>query len=878
MRALLTGFSGPPGRFDAPGWDARTTNGHTDMGHGRGLTREEAVARARLLSEVRYGVEVDLSGPSSELFGSVATVRFRCAEPGASTFLDLGARSVEAIELNGRQLPAGAFDDGRVQLDNLAAENQVRVAATCAYEHSAVGLHRFEDPVDGNVYVYNHFEPYGARVFACFDQPDLKAEFELAVRAPAGWRVLSNGAPAGAAEPLPDGSARWSFEPTRPIPTYIMVLAAGPWHGVSQRHGDLDLGLWCRRSLAPHLDADEFLEVTKQGFDFFHRTFAYPYPFGRKYDQVLVPEMGGAMEHVGCVTYSEEFVFRSRVTDATREVRANVILHELAHMWFGNLVTMRWWDDLWLNESFASFISVYAQVAATRFKGGWVTFAQTEKNWAYEQDQLPSTHPIAAEVPDTDTVLTNFDGITYAKGAAVLRQLVAWVGEHAFTEGLRAYFRRHEFGNTDLRDFLAALEEASGRDLRPWSRAWLERAGVNTLESSLDLAGSGHAAPVRAFTIRQEAPAEHHVLRPHRVTVGLYDRDGDGLSLRKRLELDVVDDAVPVPELAGLPAPDVALLNDADLTYAKVRLDPRSQAALSDGLGSLRDPLARTVGWGMFWDMVRDAELPTRDYLRLVLRHAQDEPEVGVLQDVLAKLCHAIDLYGDPGARTARRTRLAEVALAALDRAAPGDDLQLAWARSLIATATVSEHLDLLRGLLDGSAAVEGLVVDTDLRWAIVRNLAAAGAADERLITDEQQRDPTEAGRRHAVRARAACPSAAAKAAAWEAVTGPVTPSHPLLDAYASGFHQPGQEALLEPYAERFFDVLGGLRERRDLESVLAFTGRMYPRLLVGEPVIAMTEAWLAANPDAGPVRRRLIERTDSVRRALRARAADQNG
>jgi aminopeptidase N len=475
-------------------------------------------------------------------------------------------------------------------------------------------------------------------------------------------------------------------------------------------------------------------------------------------------------------------------------------------------------------------------------------------------------------------VLTNFDGITYAKGAAVLRQLVAWVGEHAFTEGLRAYFRRHEFGNTDLRDFLAALEESSGRDLRPWSQAWLERAGVNTLVSSLGVAGSGHAAPVRAFTIHQEAPPDHHVLRPHRVTVGLYDRDGDGLSLRKRLELDVVDDAAPVPELAGLPAPDLALLNDADLTYAKVRLDPRSQAALADALGGLRDPLARTVGWGMFWDMVRDAELPSRDYLRLVLRHAEDEPEVGVLQDVLAKLCHAIDLYGDPAARTARRTRLAEVALAALDRAAPRDDLQLAWARSLIATATVSEQLDLLRALLDGSAAVEGLVVDTDLRWAIVRNLAAAGVADERLIDDEQRRDPTEAGRRHAIRARAARPSAEAKAAAWEAVTGPVAPSYPVLDAYASGFHQPGQEALLEPYAERFFAVLSGLRERRDLESVLAFAGRMYPRLLVGEPVIAMTEAWLDANPDAGPVRRRLIERTDSVRRALRARAADQAG
>jgi aminopeptidase N len=545
-------------------------------------------------------------------------------------------------------------------------------------------------------------------------------------------------------------------------------------------------------------------------------------------------------------------------------------------MWFGNLVTMRWWDDLWLNESFASFISVFAQVAATRFHGGWVTFAQTEKNWAYEQDQLPSTHPIAAEVPDTDTVLTNFDGITYAKGAAVLRQLVAWVGESAFVEGLRAYFRRHEFGNTDLGDFLAALEEASGRDLRPWSRAWLQRAGVNTLEASLEVDGAGQGARVGSFAIDQRAPAEHHVLRPHRVTVGLYERDGDGLALRKRLELDVTGESVPVPELTGLPAPDLALLNDADLTYAKVRLDARSRATLMDSLGRLRDPLARTIGWGVCWDMVRDAELPTGEYLRLVLQHAAEEREVGVLQDVLAKLRHAVDLYGDPAARVARRARLADVTLAALDQTGPGDDLQLSWARSFIATAGAGEHLGLLQGLLDGSAAVEGLVVDTDLRWEIVRALAAAGAADEPVIAAELDRDPTDAGRRNAAAARAARPAAAAKAAAWEAATGASAPSRPLLEALSDGFHQPGQEDLLEPYAERFFAELGDLLGRRDLESMLAFAGRMYPRLLVGDRVVAMAGAWLEANPDAGPVRRRLIERTDAIRRALRARAADQ--
>jgi aminopeptidase N len=847
------------------------------MGHGNNLTRAEAAARARLVSDIRYDVELDLAGDDPELYRSVTIIRFGCAAPGASTFLDLAARSVEAIEHNGRQVPLSAFDGDRIRLDGLAAENEVRVAATPSYGRTGVGLHRFEDPVDGCVYVYNHFEPYAHRIFPCFDQPDLKGVFALSVLAPAGWQVVSNAALAG--EPrLLDGPVRWSFAPTPPLPTYITAVVAGPWHVVRERHGEVDLGLWCRRSLARHLDPEEFFEVTKQGFDFFERAFDYPYPFGAKYDQVLAPEFnGGAMEQAGCVTFGEEFLFRSKVTEATREVRANVILHELAHMWFGNLVTMRWWDDLWLNESFASFISVLAQVAATRFTGAWVTFAQTEKTWAYEQDQLPSTHPIATEVPDTDTVLTNFDGITYAKGAAVLRQLVAWVGEEAFLKGVRAYFRRHEFGSTDLGDFLAALEEASGRDLRSWSRDWLETAGVNTLGVSLVTAGSGLDETVGSFTITQTAPEGQPVLRPHRVTVGLYDRDGAGLALRKRLELDVTGPVAAVPELAGEPAPDLALLNDADLAYTKVRLDPRSLAVLTGAVGDLRDPLARAVGWSVCWDMVRDAELATGDYLDMVLRNAGNEDDVGVLTDVLDRLGHALDLYSDPDARQVGRAGLASLARDVLERAEPGSSRQLAWAKAFVVTAGTAEDQALLRGLLDGSAGFDGLAVDTDLRWTIVRSLAAGGAGlvDE-LIPEELRRDPTDAGRRLALAALAARPLPEAKAKAWEAVTGSDAPARPLLSAVASGFQQAGQRDLLEPYAPRFFAALDPLRETRDLESLLAFARAFYPRMVVGEEVVAMTDAWLDAHPDAGPLRRRLVEGKDRMQRALRARARDR--
>ncbi|MDP8978709.1 MAG: aminopeptidase N, partial [Actinomycetota bacterium] len=602
------------------------------------LTRDEARARAALLSGVDYEVAVDLE--DGDTFTSQAVVRFDCAEPGAATFVDLDAREVSTAELNGRTLPAAAFTGHRLVLDDLRAHNELRVRARCAYRRTGFGLHRFVDPVDGHHYLHTQFEPFDAhRVYACFDQPDLKARFTLMVRAPAGWEVASNGA---VVERPGDGEAgTWRLAPTPPVSPYITALVAGPFHVVRDHHRGIDLGVFCRQSLVPHLDVDEILTLTRQGFDFFTDAFDYPYPFG-KYDQLFVPEFNfGAMENAGCVTLSESYVFRSKVTDAARQGRAGTILHEMAHMWFGDLVTMRWWDDLWLNESFATYMGTLALAEATRFRDAWASFAYGVKAWAYQQDQLPSTHPIVADNADTNAVRVSFDGITYAKGASVLKQLVAWVGRDAFMAGLRGYFRRHEYANATLADFLAALEKASGRDLGAWSRQWLETAGVATLRPEADTDGRSY----RSLAVVQEAPARHPTVRAHRLALGLYGGDGDRLTRRRRLELDVAGPRTPVREAGGEAVPDLLLVNDDDLAYAKVRLDKRSLATLDERLADLEQPLARALSWGAAWDMTRDAELATRRWVGLVATHVARETDITLLQMLLGQARAAIDRY-----------------------------------------------------------------------------------------------------------------------------------------------------------------------------------------------------------------------------------------
>jgi aminopeptidase N len=835
------------------------------------LTRDEARQRASIISDVTYDVALDLTS-GEQTFTSTTTARFACSEPGVGVFVDLIAPKVESIVLNGTSVdPATAFDGDRIQLTGLAASNELVVVADCAYMHTGVGLHRFTDPVDKQVYLYTQFETFDAhRVYACFDQPDIKATFTLSTLAPANWTVVSN----MAADETPDKAQGgwWRFRTSPLMSPYITAIVAGPYYSVHETHGDIELGIYCRESLAEFLDPDEIFTITKQGFDWFQANFDYPYPFG-KYDQLFVPEFNaGAMENAGAVTFLEDYIFRSKVTDAARERRAETILHEMAHMWFGDLVTMRWWDDLWLNESFATYASVLCQVLATRFHGGWTTFANVEKTWAYKQDQMPSTHPVVADIVDIEAVEVNFDGITYAKGASVLKQLVAWVGQDRFLGALRAYFKKHEYGNTELRDLLAELEASSGRDLSSWSKEWLETAGVNTLRAVFEVDSSG---AFTSFAVHQEAPADWPTLRSHRIAIGLYSASGDGLERTDRVELDVVGSVTEVPELVGRTQPDLVLVNDDDLSYCKIRLDERSLATVTDRLGRLSESLPRALCWAAAWDMTRDAEMPARDYLRLVLRNIGTETEVGVVQTLISQSIGAIVNYGDAANSDRALEQLAAAAWEHVHGSEPGSGHQLAWTRAFVSSARSSEHVGLVLGLLNGTTEAPGLSVDTELRWHIVRNLAARGAIDDAVIDAEAERDPTAAGARHAVAARAGRPTPAAKAEAWASIVDDPMLPNAMLSATMGGFQQADQAELLAPYRDKYFAAIERLWAERTNEVAINIVTTMYPYVLIEQDTIDATERYLRTGNAVPAIRRLLVEGRDGVERALRARAVD---
>ncbi|MFF8397205.1 aminopeptidase N [Streptomyces sp. NPDC016172] len=852
---------------------------------GTNLTREEAQQRAQLLAVESYGIELDLSGAQEGgTYRSVTTVRFDVtAENGAESFIDLVAPAVHEVTLNGDSLdPAEVFADSRIALPGLLqGRNILRVVADCAYTNTGEGLHRFVDPVDDQAYLYTQFEvPDARRVFASFEQPDLKATFQFTVKAPEGWTVISN-------SPTPEPQDNvWEFEPTPRISSYITALIVGPYHSVHsvyEKDGQsVPLGIYCRPSLAEYLDSDAIFEVTRQGFDWFQEKFDYAYPF-KKYDQLFVPEFNaGAMENAGAVTIRDQYVFRSKVTDAAYEMRAETILHELAHMWFGDLVTMEWWNDLWLNESFATYTSIACQAHApgSRWPHAWTTFANSMKTWAYRQDQLPSTHPIMAEIRDLDDVLVNFDGITYAKGASVLKQLVAYVGMDEFFRGVQAYFKRHAYGNTRLSDLLGALEETSGRDLKTWSEKWLQAAGINVLRPEIETDADG---VVTSFAIRQEAPAlpagakGEPTLRPHRIAVGLYDLDeASGKLVRgERIELDVDGDLTAVPQLVGKRRPAVILLNDDDLSYAKVRLDEQSLAFVTEHLGDFESSLPRALCWASAWDMTRDAELAARDYLSLVLSGIGKESDIGVVQSLQRQVKLAIDLYADPAAREALLARWTDATLAHLRAAAPGSDHQLAWARAFAATARTPEQLDLLDALLEGSQTIEGLVVDTELRWAFVQRLAAVGRFDEAEIAGEYERDRTAAGERHATTARAARPTPEAKAEAWASVVDSDKLPNAVQEAVIGGFVQTDQREVLAPYADRYFEVVKDIWESRSHEMAQQIAVGLYPTVQVSQETLDKTDAWLTAAEPNAALRRLVSESRAGVERALRAQRAD---
>ncbi|SEG87147.1 aminopeptidase N [Nonomuraea solani] len=846
------------------------------------LTRDEARERARLLKVESYEVALDLT-EGDERFESVTTVRFTSTRPGASTFIDLHGAHVRQVTLNGADLDVSAYDaeKGRLPLPSLAESNELRIDADCTYMRTGEGLHRFVDPVDQRVYLHSQFETADAhRMYACFDQPDLKATFQLTVLAPAAWEVVSNAA-AGNVTELPEATGRhgtvqaarrWEFPATPVMSTYITALVAGPYHKVTSEHDGIPLGIYCRASLAEHLDADNILEVTRQGFDFFHRVFGVRYPFG-KYDQLFVPEFNaGAMENAGCVTFLEDYVFRSRVTDAVVERRAETILHEMAHMWFGDLVTMRWWDDLWLNESFATYMSVLAQAEATRWgKGAWTTFANVEKAWAYRQDQLPSTHPIAADIPDMQAVEVNFDGITYAKGASVLKQLVAYVGLDNFLAGVRDYFAEHAWGNTELKDLLNALERTSGRDLSAWSKEWLETAWVNTLRPEFEVSGGRFTK----FEVLQEAPADYPTLRSHRIAIGLYSLAGGKLTRTKRVELDVVGARTSVAQLIGAEQPDLVLLNDDDLTYAKIRLDAGSLRTLVDGgIAAFTESLPRALCWSAAWDMTRDGEMSTRDYVKLVVSGVGTVADITVLQAVLRQGRMAVQQYADPAWRAEGLALLATELRSLLGSAAPGSDHQLAFLQAFAPVATSEEDLALLAGILDGSAVPGGLTVDADLRWTLVHALVSGGKLAEADIDAELERDPTATGERSAAQCRAAIPTAEAKAAAWERIVAGKLANH-IARTTIGGFQDANHAELLAPYREKYFAEVGRLYQEWTFDQASTFTIGCFPSLVIEPETVQAAHDYLAANQPPQALRRLILEGADGVQRALRNREKD---
>jgi len=842
---------------------------------GLNLSRTEAKDRAEHLYVNSYAVTLDVT-KGEETFFSKSEVSFTCNQPGYATFIDAVGRSVISATLNGVAVDVSGFDGESIFLTNLAADNLLVVELEAEYSKSGEGLQRSVDPADGEVYLYSQGETaYIRNMFACFDQPSLKATFTLTVTTPGHWEAVSN-------NPVESKVAKgdlveWKFKTTPRIPTYLDALIAGPYssvHDLYKGEKEIPLGIYCRKSMMQYLDPEDIFLVTKQGFEYFEKVFGLAYPF-EKYDQIAVVDFNfGAMENAGAVTFREEvLVFRSHMPDKAYLSRANVILHEMAHMWFGDMVTMSWWDDLWLNESFAEWASYLALTEATRFNGAWTEFNSARKNGAYRQDQLSTTHPIIADMVDMEAVNANFDGITYAKGASVLHQLVAHVGRPQFIAGLQKYFAKHAWGNTTLNDLLVELESASGRKLDAWVNTWLQTAGVNTLRPRLEIAGDTYSSVV----ISQEVPlvpAGSKELRPHRLAVGLYDISGDSLNRRKSVELDVVGASTTVAELAGEKVADLLLINDRDLSYAKLRFDDRSIATLKKYLGRLNDPLARALSWAAIWDMHRDAQISSSDFIEIALSGLAGENDDAIVNIVIGQLGTSVEGYAPDANRNKYREKLAAGFWNLMQASAPASDLQLLYSRAFAANAHTPEQIKNVRGILNGE--VKGLKVDTDRRWDFLIALTERGAATQAELDAELASDNTTSGNLAYQSAKAATPNAEAKAYAFNTVMSQDAQTS-VRSALVAGFQRPIQRHLLEPFVDLYFENLLSEWESKSYEGAAKFVIGMYPSWIITQVTLDKTNAWLnGVGKDAPAVLRKLVkESQDGVIRALKVAALD---
>jgi len=860
------------------------------------LTRIDAKWRAALLDVAVYAVELDLTdgsgAPGEATYATTTTVRFACRALGAGCWIDFVGAGVRSAVLNGRELDVSGYrEDEGIVLPELAADNELTVVATGRYTNTGEGLHRFVDPVDGSVYLYTQFETADAkRLFACFDQPDLKARYTLTVHAPGDWQVVSNTV-AERTTDGPGGAITHHFPTSEIMSTYLVALVAGPyasWHdeyvddGADGSRASIPLGLYCRASLSQYMDADRLFAETKQGFGFFQRNFGIGYPFG-KYDQLFVPQFNaGAMENAGAVTFTDTYVFRSRVTRANYERRAETVVHEMAHMWFGDLVTMRWWDDLWLNESFATWASIFCLAEATQYTEAWTTFANGEKSRAYRQDQLPSTHPIAAKIPDLHAVEVNFDGITYEKGASVLKQLVAYVGREPFLAGLRAYLTAHAWSNATFADLVDALEVAARQDLSDWGEQWLKTTGLNTLRPSFELDTEGRFT--RFDVMQGGARPGAGELRTHRIAIGVYD-DHDGKIVRThRVEVKVTGERTPVLDLVGVPRGKLVLVNDDDLTYCALRLDPDSLTTLVDRIDDITELLPRSLCWSAVWEMTRAAEFKARDFTALISGKFAAETDIGMVQRLLQQAQTAVAAYADePWAAERGWPLLVDALLSRLDTAPAGSDIQLAVVNALTASVLPRPILERMRGWLTGVDVPDGLTVDTDLRWRLLRALVAHAAASDADIDTELERDNTVSGQENAEQARALIPTPEAKQRAWQRAVHDDSLPRAITVAIVGGFNHPTQRFLLTPYVKRYFAEIADLWTRRTSEQAQPVVTGLFPSWAVDKTTVDAADGWLADqahpcdDPKWAPLCRLVSEGRADLVRALTAREFDRS-
>jgi aminopeptidase N len=833
------------------------------------LTQQEAAERAARVREAQYDIRLDLVAGRSTYRGDT-TIRFATRDEGP-IFLDFRGKSIDRLEVNGDEASPD-WNGYRLTIPGwlVTPEMTVRIQYENDYDTTGDGFHRFVDPEDGEEYVYTNFEPYEAhRLFPSFDQPDIKGRYTVTVTAPSTWQVVAN-APLARSERQGDGRTTHSFAETELFSAYLMALVGGPYVVRRHEHAGLDLGLYARRSMERYLidQAPEIFEVTSQGLDFYGEMFDQVYPFA-KYDQVFVPEYNsGAMENVGCVTYNELYLFRDPATESQKLDRAETFLHELAHMWFGNLVTMRWWDDLWLNESFATYISYLAMTEATRFTNAWKVFNADIKRWAYQQDQLPTTHPIAGSAADTEIAFLNFDGITYGKGASVLKQLVKYIGRDAFQNGMRTYFKRHGWSNATLDDFLTCLEESSGMSLKDWARLWLRTSSVNTLSTEWQVDGDR----LSALAIRQTAPDDHPTLRPHALEVALA-KNGTSPMKIESIAAWIDGPDTPIAEARGRDIPDLVFPNYGDHAYAKVSLDPASVDFVRNSLDKVEDALLRELLWMSLWEMVRDRELASTEYMAIGRSELPDEPDDDIVNTVLDRTAILIGRYLPESMRESESHTWFEAALANVARTE--GDRQIIWARSAIGAAQMPSDVQRLLDLTEGSASIPVFNGDQEMRWGIATKAIAFGLPHaEEWLDREAQRDRSDRGRRAMLRAEASRPTPEAKEAAWNRIIGEGYGSFHLTRAAMLGFLWPQQAELLEPYAGRFFDRVRDIFETRDHPFARAFLVALYPAHVADPQVLERSRRLLSTLDGSLPtLSRQLTEVADELDRQILVRA-----